>query len=136
VTPQHARSLSPEQLDAHRQKIAFDVKVFMANGGYWDAREGDEIDAAALAEWADRLEDWHQPQIIYALRKFQDGNPSKRPNPGHILAILKETRGKAEIRRNPLPKLPAQTVTRVAPDADMKARADAIMAGFNTGKVL
>ncbi len=52
--------------------------------------------AAILADWADTLEDWTHEQVVWALRKWRNGNPSRRPNPGHILGILKEARGKAE----------------------------------------
>lgn len=96
-TPQLAQSLSPEQLADHREKIASDVEIIL--DGYWDRRPPDHIKAGILADWADTLEDWHHEQVVYALRKWRDEKPDKKPNPGHILGILKLERGKAEVAR-------------------------------------
>lgn len=63
--------------------------------GYWQNRPGDKMKAAILADWMDELEDWHIDQIRAALRKWRSAHPSKKPNPGHIVAILKGERGKA-----------------------------------------
>lgn len=52
--------------------------------------------AAILADWADTLEDWEPKQVLWGLRKWRNENPSRKPNPGHILGILKEQRGKSE----------------------------------------
>ena len=53
--------------------------------------------AAILADWMDELEDWHIDQIRDALRKWRRLNASKKPNPAHILGILKGSRGKAYV---------------------------------------
>lgn len=52
-----------------------------------------------LADWADTLEDWEHRQVVWALRKWRNENPNKKPNPGHILAVLKEQRGRAMAER-------------------------------------
>ena len=69
--------------------------------GYWDKRPPDHIKAMILADWCDRLQDWTQEQILFALRSWQDSNPNKRCNPGHIKFLLEGMRGAAELRRNP-----------------------------------
>ncbi|MGB1215960.1 MAG: hypothetical protein ACPG4X_21515 [Pikeienuella sp.] len=110
-TPQHAQSLSQDQLDAHRQQIAFDVEVIL--DGYWDKRPPEHVKAGIMADWADSLEDWTPEQILFALRKWRGENPSKKPNPGHITAILKDMRGRAEVNRRPPPQIepPKERVT-------------------------
>lgn len=96
-TPQHAQSLTPDALAAHRAAIAFDVEVVL--DGYWKDRPSEAIKTGILADWSDSLEDWHHEQVVYALRKWRNENPRKKPNPGHILSILKSERGKAEVAR-------------------------------------
>lgn len=47
-----------------------------------------------MADWCDALEDWTQEQIVWGLRKWRNDNPNKRPNPGHILMLMKDARGR------------------------------------------
>jgi hypothetical protein len=89
--------MQPQERIDHRARIAFDVEVILS--GYWRDFPPDQVKAAILADWCDELEDWTQAQILYALRKWRKDNPDKRPNPGHIRAILIELRGKAEAAR-------------------------------------
>lgn len=120
-TPRHAQSLSQDQLDAHRRAIAFDVEVIL--DGYWKDRPPENVKAGILADWADTLEDWTQEQILYALRKWRNENPSRKPNPGHILGILKMMRGKAEVKRNPpapAPQIERQRATKTEAVAIME----------------
>ena len=122
-TPQHSQSLSQDQLDAHREALAFDVEVIL--DGYWDKHPPPHVKAGILADWSDALEDWTQENALYGLRKWRNENPSKRPNPGHILAILKEMRGRAEAkRRDAAPPTPADPKRKQA----TQAQRDAIMA--------
>ena len=93
-TPQLSQSLPPQKLEENRTKIVFDVEVILS--GYWKEFPAKEMKAAILADWADTLEDWEPQQVLWGLRKWRNENPSRRPNPGHILGILKEARGKAE----------------------------------------
>ena len=90
-TPRLTRSISPQERTEHRQKIAFDVEVIL--DGYWKTMPPPQIKAGILADWCDTLEDWTQEQVLWALRKWRNENPDKRPNPGHILAICKKQRG-------------------------------------------
>ena len=120
-TPQYKQSLSPEKLAEHRVKIAFDVEIILQ--GYWDSQPPAQVKAGILADWADTLEDWTQEQILYALRKWRNEFPSKRPNPGHILVTLKELRGRAEVKRMPMQE-PVPEIQRVSAE-----RAAEIMAG-------
>jgi hypothetical protein len=90
-TPQIAKSLSPQQLDAHRAKIASEVKVVLS--AYFQPHEDERIKAAQLAWWCDELEDWTQEQVVWALRQWNRDNPRLRPTPGDIVAVLKRKRG-------------------------------------------
>jgi hypothetical protein len=91
-TPQVAASLSPQQLADHRGKIALEVQTVLS--AYFTPNEAEPIRAAQLAWWCDELQDWTQEQVVWALRKWNRTNPDKRPTPGHILAICKDTRGR------------------------------------------
>lgn len=113
-TPQLTRSMSQGEQDAHRARIAFDVEVIL--DGYWKDRPPENVKAGILADWADTLEDWTQDQILYALRKWRNETPSRKPNPGHILGILKMMRGKAEVNRNPPAPAPQIERQRATPE--------------------
>ncbi|MEM8616768.1 MAG: hypothetical protein AAGF20_07515 [Pseudomonadota bacterium] len=65
--------------------------------GYWQTRPSKEVKLGILADWMDQLEDWHIDQIHAALREWRVVNPSKKPNPDHIKAILKGKRGAAYV---------------------------------------
>jgi len=130
-TPQVAASLSPGQLEEHRRAIAFDVEVIL--DGYWDRQPPADVKAGILADWADALEDWTQEQVLYGLRKWRNENPSKKPNPGHILAVLKELRGRKEVQRAALskqePEAPKEDAT-----PESRARVAAMVAEIGAGK--
>ena len=89
------QSLAPRDLDAHRAQIAVEVEIIL--DGYWQNRPGDKMRVAILADWMDELEDWHVDQIRWALRHWRSLHPSKKPNPGHIVATLKAKRGQAYV---------------------------------------
>jgi len=131
-TPQVARSLSQDELEEHRGQIAFEVEVVL--DGYWDKRPSDAVKAGILADWADTLEDWTQEQILYGLRKWRDDNPSKKPNPSHVLGILKTLRGKAEAKRAAISapaREPEPHLTAEEREASRKRVADLVAnAGF------
>jgi|AntRauTorckE5430_2_1112549.scaffolds.fasta_scaffold11194_3 hypothetical protein len=113
--------MSRDEQDAHRARIAFDVEVIL--DGYWKDRPPENVKAGILADWADTLEDWTQEQILYALRKWRNENPSRKPNPSHILGILKMMRGKAEVKRNPpapAPQIERQRATKTEAAAIME----------------
>lgn len=131
-TPQVAQSLSPEQLDAHRAGIAFDVEVIL--DGYWDRQPPADVKAGILADWADALEDWTQEQVLYGLRKWRNENPNRKPNPGHILGILKELRGRKEVERAALSKPAKEPEQRPAPTDEERARVAAMVAELGTAK--
>lgn len=62
--------------------------------GYWQPDESETLRAAVLRDWCDTLECWKPESVLAALRKWRNENPNRRPNPGHILAILKDSWGK------------------------------------------
>lgn len=80
-----------------------------------------------MADWCDALEDWTQEQIVWALRKWRNENPNKKPNAGHILGLMKEARGRKIAAQLPKPKEKADR-ERISAD-----RASEIMQeiGFN-----
>ena len=71
--------------------IAFEVEVVL--DGYWEKRPPENVKAGILADWADTLQDWTAEQVVWALRKWRDDNPNKRPNPSHIRSLMLERRG-------------------------------------------
>ena len=93
--------MSPQECADLRRQICLEVKIVLQE--YWqDTRRGFEMGAAATALWADMLEGWTVDQVRWALRKHMTEDPNRRPNPGHIVAILKRSWGEkqaAELRR-------------------------------------
>lgn len=61
--------------------------------GYWRDDMSQAMRTAVLADWADELEDWPADSVQDALRQWRRKNPSKKPNPGHILQILSKAWG-------------------------------------------
>ena len=90
--------------------------------GYWKDRPSDEMKARILADWADTLEDWEQRQVLWALRKWRNDFPNKKPNPGHILIVLKDQRGRAAVKRAK-PNTPQQEPPSEVSDDDKAHRA-------------
>lgn len=122
ATPELTKSLSQQEVVAHRQVIASEVRVVLS--AYFQPHEDDAIKAAQLAWWCDELEDWTQEQVVWGLRKWNRDEPRKRPTPGDILSILKAQRGKTEAakmrapppepERNPATKEEASAALRAA----------------------
>lgn len=98
-TPELTKSLSPQEVVAHRQRIASEVRVVLS--AYFQPHEDEAIKAAQLAWWCDELEDWTQEQVVWGLRKWNREQPRKRPTPGDILSVLKSQRGKSEAAKMP-----------------------------------
>lgn len=61
---------------------------------YWRENVDDRYRATALSDWCVELQDWPAESIGNALSQYRRDNPSKKPNPGHILAILKDAWGR------------------------------------------
>jgi hypothetical protein len=106
--------MSPQDLSEHRRLIAFEVEVIL--DGYWKDRPADALKAGIMADWMDTLQDWSHEQVVYGLRKWRNANPSRKPNPGHVLAILKQARGAKVARTAQRAPEPAQ-LPRVTPEA-------------------
>jgi hypothetical protein len=57
------------------------------------------------------LQDWTQEQVVFALRKWNRDKPDSEPTPGHILAMMKELRGRKVAaslpKHNQTPETPA-----------------------------
>lgn len=66
---------------------------------YFQPSESEDIRTAALAWWADELQDWTVAQVVWGLRQWNRQNPRLRPSPGDILRILAVKRGDVEAER-------------------------------------
>lgn len=111
-TPELTKSLSPQEVEGHRAKIASEVRAVLS--AYFQPHEDEAIKAMQLAWWCDELEDWTHEQVVWALRDWNRKEPRKRPTPGDILAILKATRGrKMAERAKPIPQQeqPSEEIT-------------------------
>lgn len=130
-TPCVTRSMSQGERAHHRSQIGFKVEVIMQ--GYWINDLVPEMKAAVLADWADELEDWRLDQITWALREWRRENPSRKPNPGHISAMLRKRRGTevaariAEAKSQEAPRAILDEETRLR----RKAEIDAILGGLS-----
>lgn len=91
-TPEVAKSLSPQDLVFHREKIRFSIQTVLSV--YFQPHEDDAVRTAQLAWWCDELEDWTVEQVQWALRKWNRENPRIRPTPGDIVKICKDERGR------------------------------------------
>jgi len=102
--------MQPQELIAHRTEICSDVEMIL--DGYWKDRPSEEMKARILSDWADTLQDFHHNSVLAALRKWRNENPNRKPNPGHILSILKEGWGKKVVREaQPAPEPDIQEIT-------------------------
>ena len=126
-TPQISKSMSSDQLQDHRARIAFEVKTVLS--AYFQPHEAEEIKAAQLAWWCDELQDWTQEQVLWALRKWNRDSPDKRPTPGHILAICKEARGRKFAAS--LPKPPPEKPREKLSAQDRQAISARVLAQAN-----
>lgn len=90
--PCDAASMQPHELTEHRRRIGEAVEVILH--GYWQPSDSETLRAAVLRDWCDTLQDWHPDSVLAALRKWRNENPSKRPNPGHIVQMLKDAWGR------------------------------------------
>lgn len=123
--------MSPEECAAHRARLAFEVEVVLQ--GYWQADMAPEMKAAVMADWSDELEDWTVEQVRWGLRQWRRENPRRKPNPGYVLAILKEMRGKTEMAK--LAALPRPEPERREPVSAERASAILAEVGFRPRRV-
>ena len=86
---------------------------------------------AVLADWCDELEDWTVDQVRWGLRNWRNSNPSKKPNPAHIVEILKARRGR-ELAVKPVVEPERLSPFDMSPEqlAERKKQGDAIVSGF------
>lgn len=89
--------MQPHELTEHRLAIGQAVEVILH--GYWQPSESETLRAAVLRDWCDTLQDWKPESVLAALRKWRNDNPNKRPNPGHIVQMLKEAWGKKHVEQ-------------------------------------
>ncbi|MDO5643637.1 MAG: hypothetical protein Q4G26_14785 [Paracoccus sp. (in: a-proteobacteria)] len=92
LTALDASLMQPHEIVRHRTEIAVVVEVVMSS--YWREDMPDAKAAAIIADWCDELEDWPVDAIRAAMRKHRRNEPNRKPNPGHILAILKDSYGR------------------------------------------
>ena len=126
-TPQVSASMSSQELAEHRASLSFEVEVVMS--GYWQTDMDPKLRAAVMVDWADELEDWSVKQVKWALREWRRNNPRRKPNPGDIVGILKEQRGRAEAaklaalpRPEPAPSKPVSAARAAEIMAELKLK--------------
>lgn len=103
---------------------------------YFQPHESDEIKAVQLAWWCDELQDWTREQVVWGLRNWNRNNPDKRPTPGHILAVLKDMRGRKEAERMatlPKPPEPAREMPSATRRAEIMAEVERLAAAKSVG---
>lgn len=101
ATPRWTQSLSRDEVERHRSQIGFEVEV--AFSAYWRPDEPKHVRAGVLADFADALEDWPIDQVRWGLRQWRTDNPTRRPHPEQVAALLKAKRGREIVKRRPLP---------------------------------
>lgn len=114
--------MQPQDIAEHRKRIGFEVKIKLDD--YFLPNFSSHEWAAKIADWCDTLEDWPIDQIRWALTEYRNNEPNRRPNPGHILQLLKKRRGEEYAKR--MSKKPADPQP-VVTDED-RARAKEFMA--------
>lgn len=95
MTPCDAGSMQPHELTERRLAIGQAVEVILH--GYWQPSDSETLRAAVLRDWCDTLQDWKPDSVLAALRKWRNDNPNKRPNPGHIVQMLKDAWGRKHV---------------------------------------
>lgn len=123
--------MSPAECVAHRARIAFEVEVILQ--GYWQAELSSEMKAAVMADWSDELEDWTVEQVRWGLRQWRKDNPRRKPNPGDVVAILKEQRGKTEMAK--LAAIAPPQPERPEPISAERATSILAEVGFNVRRI-
>jgi len=123
--------MQPSEIAHHRAQILASVEVVLH--GYWQPDDAAGLRAAVLADWCDELEPWPVESIRAALRKHRKDMPNRRPNPGHILALLNEAWGKrhAEQVRAALAKPePVRELPSMERRAEMLAEVQGLIGGI------
>ena len=135
LTPLLSKHLDSQALSKHKATLSLELEVLAKKFDRfgWDRDRGSMAQDRIVLDWMDALQDFPLIEVRNACRAAVLSNPNRMPNEVHVKAQILAARRVAIAGQ---PKPVEQVAERVAPDADMKARADAIMAGFNTGKVL
>lgn len=130
MTPYESVSREPREIAAHRKVVSGLVEIVL--DGYWRDDLSQAMRTAILADWADELEDWPAESVQDALRQWRRENPSKKPNPGHILRILKQAWGErhADQVRAVVERLRAPAPLNIPDLADRRAIADDLASKF------
>lgn len=88
---------SQREIEAQRGQISVLVETVL--DGYWQADMSQKKRDLILMDWCDELEEWPVESVKAALRQWRQENPSKKPNPGHILQILKRAWGERNVEQ-------------------------------------
>ena len=91
MTPYVKGSRGQSEIATHRAMVSVLIEVVLE--GYWRENMSNDMRSAILSDWCDELEDWPVESIKGALRLWRRENPSKKPNPGHIVQLLKKAWG-------------------------------------------
>lgn len=123
--------MQPSEIARHRAEILASVEVVLH--GYWQPDDADAVRSAVLADWCDELEPWPVDSIRAALRKHRRDNPNRRPNPGHILALLSEAWGKRnaeQVKAATTKPEPVRELPSLERRAEMLAEAHRLIGGI------
>lgn len=126
--------MQPSEIARHRAEILASVEVVLS--GYWRDDMADGLRAAVLADWCDELEPWPVESIRAALRKYRRDNPNRKPNPGHILALLSEAWGKRnaeQVKAATTAAEPERELPSPERRAEMLAEAQQLIGGIVKG---
>lgn len=128
ATPLLTSSLPPHDLDKHRAWIGIKVEAVLY--GYWQSSPPPMVKAEMVKAWMDALQNFTKPEIIAAFSKHVADNPNKRPNEGHICALILAARAN-DVARLPKPPEPQR------PPPVTKEQAAAILdnVGFSIRRV-
>lgn len=91
MTPLQNVQRSQQEIAAQRAQTSVLVETIL--DGYWQSDMSQKKRDLILMDWCDELEDWPVESVKAALRQWRRENPSKKPNPGHILQILNRAWG-------------------------------------------
>lgn len=120
TTPLRNVSRLPQEIEAQRGAITALVETVL--DGYWQADMSQKKRDLILMDWADELEEWPVESVKAALRQWRRENPSKKPNPGHILELLNKAwgaRNAGAVRAAMADRAPAP---RLIPEAQRRAQ--------------
>ena len=85
-------SKQQQELERHRDLIGLEVEASLNNGGWWREPSSMVVKARMFQKWMDALDQYQIGEIIKAFNSHTRQNPNKKPNEGHIIALIEQKR--------------------------------------------